>query len=473
MPLRPPRLSALAPCLLAGLVACSGGGGDSPGGGANPAKSLAVITMRDGQSGYEPWALRDGVLSRIVDLAPGGGGSNPFALRPIGQGLAGFCANAPDGTTSPYVTDGTAGGTVRLTATGTAACEEIAVVGSRIFFAAVDVDHGQEPWVSDGTVAGTHLLADLAPGVASSFPQGFVPCGSVVCFAAYDVDHGYELWTTDGTAAGTHRIEIEAGSNGSSLFGLTPLNALVVFVANDADHGTDVHGSELWVTDGTAAGTKLLKDITPGAGGTDLGQLTAVGGRIFFSAASADLDYELWSTDGTPEGTKRVKNLNPTGPSYPFRLTPLGDEVFFSASDGINGEQLWVSDGTEAGTKTVAFINTDGSASIDYLAVHGGKLWFLADDGVHGRELWVSDGTEAGTHLVADSVPGAGGLSPVPLEALAEYGIAAIVKPSDELVFLGWEDDHGGELWRSDGTAAGTALIEDVNPGPQWSIPWD
>ena len=84
--------------------------------------------------------------------------------------------------------------------------------------------------------------------------------------------------------------------------------------------------------------------------------------------------------------------------------------MFFTADDGTYGRELWTSDGTEAGRLLVEDIDLDrrrsrSSDMLFRLTDVGGRCYVTVEDGVHGRELWTSDGTEAGTVLVEDIDP--------------------------------------------------------------------
>src|SRR5205807_1372658 len=124
---------------------------------------------------------------------------------------------------------------------------------------------------------------------------------------------------------------------------------------------------------------------------------------------------ELWITDGTTAGTSLVKDINPSAfspaSSNPQYITVLGNgEAVFQADDGPGGRELWVTDGTAGGTMLVKDINLGAGSSIT--AIGNGQALFQFDDGTDGREMWITDGTAAGTHLADDINPGAGNSSP-------------------------------------------------------------
>ena len=225
-----------------------------------------------------------------------------------------------------------------------------------------------------------------------------------------------ELWKSDGTLDGTVLVkDIRAGAEGSIGYGYFRTRAAsggrLFLLANDA-----VHGNELWSSNGTETGTVLVKDLTTGNNGSYARYLTNIGDTLIFQAYDGIHGHELWKSDGTQTGTMLIKDINPArSPVFGYNsgLTKVDEAAFFRANDGVAGYELWKTDGTEAGTVLVKDINPtvspygDGFSSVPYQFTDvDGTLYFSADDGTNGRELWKSDGTEAGTVLVKDIRPG-------------------------------------------------------------------
>jgi ELWxxDGT repeat protein len=295
----------------------------------------------------------------------------------------------------------------------------VSLGSGRALFTATDPAHGYEPWVTDGTSEGTHLLTDLNLGPDSGIPSSnsasssqfsFLPLGNGrVLFAATDGAHGYEPWITDGTAEGTRLVaDINPGaasSNGFSFYAFGSGRAL--FAANDGSHG-----NELWVSDGTADGTSLVADINPGSEGSfaGLGGFAALDGQRVLFAATEGRGRNLWVTDGTAAGTHLAVELDPgASSSDPEDFFSLGDgRVLFSFASSSSGRELWVSDGTAEGTHQVADINPGSSSSFpgQFVVLAPGQALFTADNGVRGKELWITDGTAEGTRLLRDLNPG-------------------------------------------------------------------
>jgi ELWxxDGT repeat protein len=310
-------------------------------------------------------------------------------------------------------------------------------------------------------------LGDTLHQGGDRFPRGFTIVGDQMLFAAHTDGHGMELWKTDGTRRGTVEVkDINPGQNHSSPAGVA-LGELYVFAARDGAHGV-----ELWRSDGTERGTMMIKDIAHRESSQPAGFVVA-GDLVFFTADDAVHGEELWVTDGSARGTGLVMEIDrrePTTTAYhdpPRELTAVGDVVFFSANDGMHGRELWTSDGTRRGTHMVMEIDprrgTSGSRHHpSALVAVGDTLYFSADDSVHGAELWRSDGSSAGTTMVSDIAPG-------PRGSMIAFPVAV----GETLFFSAHDRVHGVEPWISDGTPEGTLLARDIAHGSAGSIPWN
>jgi ELWxxDGT repeat protein len=417
-------------------------------------------------------------------------------------------------------------------------------VGSQLFFAATTAAHGRELWVTDGTAAGTHEVADInsAPGDDSSWPDQLTAMGSKVFFFAWN-DSGCGLWKSNGTADRTKRL---SGEILCELEGLMNVGGKLMFrsytdlwSSNGTVRGTRMianvgwypsspyavlHGvyyffgalgddvTTLWRSDGTAGGTYVVTQMPSDPRSYVPVEMTTAGGLLYFRIGHTypgGATTDLWQSDGTAAGTRQVRDFLPDETDDVSSPADLRGKVYFGvdygmpAGDTVERQELWKTDGTESGTRLVKaigaehltkagsrlfFLGDDGSgmalwqtrgtagttakvapinfpeSSTDYsnggwyldptpVAV-GSRLFFPARSEGNGYELWVSDGSPTGTHRVADINPGLPSSRPSDLAAVG-----------DLLYFSADDGVHGRELWVTDGTEAGTHMVFDINPG--------
>ena len=303
--------------------------------------------------------------------------------------------------------------------------------------------------MSAGAVSASEatLVRDIKP-IGGSDPWWLVKAGEQVFFCANDGEHGRELWVSDGTAVGTRLVkDIRPGTRGSQPDTLTPVASRVYFTAHDGSHGR-----ELWVSDGTAAGTRMVKDLNRGSKGSWTMGIIGVGDRAYF-----DIVHDgLYRTDGTAKGTRRVHEFAGVGLSnavakgtrlfFPATVTASGSLASVSPGSPMN---LWKTNGTTTSTKRLG----PKDLSVAGLVKQAGRLYFLGSPrSATGLDVppspWRSDGTRAGTRKLSDVY-------------VASDTIAGLVRMDGALWFNGSTSPYleSARLYRSDGTTAGTGPV--------------
>ena len=315
------------------------------------------------------------------------------------------------------------------------------------------------------------LIKDIQPGTAFGAPPLINPIGTFrgrVYFAANDAVNGTELWVTDGTKAGTHLLkDINPGPADSDCSLFYALDSVLLFTADD---GT--HGMELWRTDGTAAGTVLVKDIYPGLedgvvnynSSNDLTYYYVHKGVLYFAGEGKENDNELWRSDGTAAGTYLLKDVSPNPssfnfPSFPEQFTPLGDQLLFHCREG-----LWKTNGTTAGTLKITDThpaNPFGFEVGNMLDMGTYVLMSVAGSNFNESEIWRTDGSTAGTVYIT--------------KILSDFTVNEsgnrFIRLGNVALFPGSDAQNGPELWRSDGTAAGTYMVVNACTDPNTKYP--
>lgn len=455
----------------------------------------------DGVNGFELWttSATPGSETLFADLVPGSGSSYVTDMVAVQGGIL-CAANTPATGHELFFSDGTPAGTglVRDLAVGPDGSnpQGLTALGSQVFFGAKTLQFGHELWVSDASFVGTQLHTDLAPTIADqgSHPQAFTSIGNRAVFAANDGITGKELWSTDGTTAGTMRLTDFNGSSGSIDSGpreIFRLNGRAILSLDDG-----VHGFEPWITDGTTVGTQMLADLNPGFAGSNPWPMCVWNDELYFAAGPFG-PRSLYATDGTTAGTRLVKRFAGSL-TWVYVDTPVAHagRLYFAARTAAEGVELWSTDGTTAGTAIVVDIVPGPQSGLQGFegASLGGHLYFSASDTGSDHELWRTDGTAAGTGLFRDLNPSSGSW-PGDFHTIGqrivfsayvngewEYnstdGVTVAQLSFPPLYIHGWTLYSIGDqligmlrgangsfnLWGTDGTAAGSGVIKQIHP---------
>lgn len=333
-----------------------------------------------------------------------------------------------------------------------------------VFFTTRTAAGPAELWRTDGTQSGTFRLVGAAVNPVA-LPGTAVVLGDALYFS---VRTDTKVWRSDGTIGGTLPITPDQ-----------PTGPLIV--------GTTA-GGVLYLTNGTrdlwrhdAAGETPLATIRPSLGATTSTSTATHAGMLFVGTESG-----LWKSDGSVAGTTQLTATAAYG------LIANGKGVFFIGRAADTGDEIWLTDGTVAGTRLVSdltpgsagsfapgrlsravnsqglfFANSTGigfsdgtaagtrmirTAKAGSMTVLHETAYFGMDDGEHGYELWRSDGTDAGTMMVADRFGPTG-------------GVASIAPAATRVYYYGFDSPVSPlQLFESDGTAAGTHAVFPSHP---------
>ena len=428
-------------------------------------KKHFYFTGFEEKAGWELFRT-DGTVQGTVlfkDLIPGTASSNPTNFASNSQFLF-FVVQTGKQQDTLFRSDGTPGGTVPVFSVQNRICS-LQPFGSDLLFLVGGLKSTTFVLMrSDGTPKGTRSISPpfLPQPLALSRQSFFIPLGKRFFFSAFEPKKGtgMELWVTDGTVKGTKLFkDVLPGPLGSAPAYLTAFGNRLFFAADNPQIGR-----ELWVSDGTVGGTKLFKDLDPNvifgrpASGNPQ-NLVVMGNHLLFTAKTGTSGREPWISDGTAKGTQILKDLVPGSKDMTLALfTVAGKYGFFIGFPNPKLLVLFRTDGTAKGTFKLTDLETfPGNFLSQELVPFGNRVLFQKSDFSHGREPWISDGTLSGTRLVSDVYPGGVGQRGSHPQSFGAMG--------DRVFFVTNNYTSQNNIWFTKGTAPSTKKGTGVSRG--------
>jgi len=416
----------------------------------------------------------------FADLVPGDWGSYPNNLTTSGDTLFFSAEGRPYKGTELWATDGTAVGTrlVKDINPGTASSNPdiIKAAGNGVIFFRADDGTGRNLWKSDGTTAGTIKVTGIPPQVVTDFPlmSGGVGWRGELYFVTQNPNTGSLMWAkTNGT--GYTVLTQFNGTAGSKPFQLdTPMR-----VNGDRMELTWLDTSNrtmVWQSDGTAIGTHLQQTDLYGydwaQGWSNLSPGVEVGSdKYVFASTPSTTPGGVWVGSGFSSAGRQLIKRFGSGTSVNY-LTEVNGKAYFSVlgAAGSTEAGLWVSDGTAAGTHKLN-IPVEQTNNPPWVASEfdGRALVQSSHANFFSPETYyLTDGTDAGTV----AVPRPAG------RENADWRLAGVTPPDAATPhgLLVFSETATDTMYRTDGTAAGTAMIDRTGlppiPEPNYSMLW-
>ena len=259
-----------------------------------------------------------------------------------------------------FITNGTLTGNV-LNA------KDLTISGNRLFLTSTYVNGECLLYqIGDGNPNVAYACKDINPNaIGDPFPNNFLsrkfyPLGNGnVAFIANDGSHGSELWYSNGSIAGTVLVKDHASESISGEYSYIKVLADdIYYVVNDASGKFDAWKSTINAINLASTNIKM-SSINPGLKLSDFYPIATSGGQLYFSAYDKTIGYELYKTDGSSMSlVKDLQTANNADNNQSFNLTTkVGTELYFTLDNGHNGLEVWKSSGDSASTKLAFDLN--------------------------------------------------------------------------------------------------------------------
>jgi ELWxxDGT repeat protein len=304
---------------------------------------------------------------------------------------------------------------------------------------------------SDGTAAGTTQIAPIDGVGVLPYQAGtlFISAGTKSYFLANTTAAGQQVWVTDGSSAGTHQVTGIISTNQTYgtpiLLGLIGTNLVFAQIVSN-------NTMQLFLTDGTAAGTTTLSSFAQNQYGL-VSDSIAINNKVYVALESnlACCEPDLWATDGTGASTVRIDSNEgyPTFHLQPSSLRAFGESVALLTDTENQGVQLSMVNTT---TNALTILATGSGASYgSTIAAMDSFILYLSGSPNSGQQLWRSDGTLPGTAMVVGLGSG------VQFSQLGQNIV--MTRVGDRAIFQAENAQNGPQLWSSDGTAQATVPL--------------